>query len=102
MVQVTYTFTDSRLVNLDGADAGLLEVDDLVAKSKSKLLRLEFTGDISTGERPVEDGDRAGQHSLHGALGQALGVGTPLDGDGSRAADIRDDDRRTHVAVGKR
>jgi hypothetical protein len=45
-----YAFTDSRLVDLDGVNASLLEIDDLVTEGKSKLLGLELTADISTGE----------------------------------------------------
>jgi hypothetical protein len=49
------TFTDGRLVDLDGVDAGVLEVDNLVTKSEGELLGLGLPGDVDTGERPVED-----------------------------------------------
>lgn len=98
----TYTLTDGGLVDLDGVDAGGLEVDDLVTESQSKLLGLELTGDIGTGERPVEDGDWASQHALHGELGQALGVRGPLDSDGSGTADVGDDNWGTDVTEQKR
>lgn len=51
------TLADSGLIDLDGEDAGGLEVDDLVAESERELLGLNLAGDINTGERPVEDGD---------------------------------------------
>ena len=93
------TLTDGGLIDLDGVDAGLLEIDDLVAESKSELLGLELTGDIRARERPVEDGNRSSQHTLHWALRDALGVATPLDGDRTRTADVRNDDGRTNVAT---
>ena len=49
------TFSDGRLVDLNGLDASLGEVDNLVAESQSELLGLDLFGDIGTGERPVED-----------------------------------------------
>jgi hypothetical protein len=58
------TLADGGLVNLDGKDAGLLEVDDLVAERERELLALDFAGDVGAGEGPVEDGDRAGEHTL--------------------------------------
>jgi hypothetical protein len=51
------TLTDSGLVDLDGEDAGLLEVDNLVAKGEGELLALDLLRDVGTGEGPVEDGD---------------------------------------------
>ena len=72
MIGQTHAFTDGRLVNLDGADAGFLEVNDFVTESESKLLGLKFARDVGTSEGPVENGDRASKHSLHGAFGHAL------------------------------
>lgn len=34
---MTYPFTNGRLVDLDGVDARLLEVNDFVAESERKL-----------------------------------------------------------------
>lgn len=62
----THTLTNSRLVNLDGADAGRFEIDDLITESKSKLLRLHLARNIVTREGPVQDGDRTRKHALHG------------------------------------
>jgi hypothetical protein len=94
----TYTLPNSRLVDLNGMNAGLLEVDNLITKSKSKLLRLQFSGDVGAGEGPVEDGDGAGQHSLHGLLGDALSIATPSDGHGTFTVDVGDDDRGTNIS----
>jgi len=91
------TFTKSRLVDLDGSDTGRFEVDDFVPEGKSELLGLECTGDIGTREGPVEDGDGASQHTLHGLGGEALSILGPADGDGALAADVRDDNGRTDV-----
>ena len=49
------TFSDSGLVDLDGLDAGVGEVDDLVTESKCELLGLDFLRDIGTREGPVEN-----------------------------------------------
>lgn len=92
------TLTESGLVDLDGADATLLEIDDLVTESKRELLALDLTGDILTREGPVQDGDRAGKHTLHGLAGQALSVLRPLDSHGLGTADVGDDDGGTDVA----
>lgn len=51
------TLADSWLIDLDGEDAGLLEVDDLVAESERELLGLGLASDVDTGEGPVEDSD---------------------------------------------
>jgi len=96
---LTYSFTNSGLIDLDGADTSLLEINDFIAESKGKLLRLQFPGDIGTRERPVEDGDGTSQHSLHGFGSEALSIARPLDGHGGGAADIGDDDGRTDVAL---
>ncbi|KAI3484742.1 hypothetical protein L1887_52028 [Cichorium endivia] len=96
------TLTDGGLVDLDGADTGLLEVDDLVAEGEGDLLGLNLLADVGTGEGPVEDGDGAGEHALHGLLGEALGVRRPADGHGRRAADVRDDDGGADVARAER
>ena len=95
----TYTLTKSRLIDLDGLDASLLEVDNLVTESERKLLALELTGDIRTRERPVEDGHGAREHTLHGAAGEALRVAAPAYGHGVGAADVRDNNGRAHVAA---
>lgn len=84
----TYTLADGRLVDLDGVDTGLLKVTDLVAESKRELLGLQFTRNIGTRERPVQDGDGTSKHALHGFLGDALGVRAPLHGHRSRATDV--------------
>ena len=96
------TLTDGGLVDLDGTNTGLLEVDDLVAEGKGDLLGLHLLADVGTGERPVEDGDGAGKHALHGLLGEALGVRRPADGHGSGTADVRDNDGGTNVARAER
>ena len=81
----------------DGLDTSLLKINNLVAECQSELLALELTRDIGTREGPVEDGDGASEHTLHGLAGEALGVLRPLNGDGARAADIGNDDGRTNV-----
>lgn len=68
------TLSDSGLIDLDGLDAGVGKVHDLVTEGKSELLGLDLLGDIGTGERPVEDGNGTSQHTLHGLVGDLLGV----------------------------
>ena len=84
----TYTLTDSRLIDLNGLDTSLLQIHYLVAKGEGELLGLELTSDIGTGEGPVENGDRAGQHSLHWFLRNALSVAAPLHGNRVGTANI--------------
>ena len=54
--------------------------------------------DIVTGEGPSEASDGAGKHTLHGLLGNRGSVLGLLDGHGSRARDVTDDDRGTDAA----
>lgn len=91
------TFTDSGLVDLDGLDAGVGEVDDLVAEGERELLGLDLLGHVGTGERPVEDGDGTGQHALHGLVGLLLGVRRPADSHGRRTRDVGHDNGGTDV-----
>lgn len=49
------TLSDSWLVDLDGLDTGVGEVNNFVTESKGELLGLDLLRDIGTGERPVED-----------------------------------------------
>lgn len=109
------------LVDLDDLDAGGLEVLHLVLDAEGDLVAglepgetaeeghdsaqpergggFRAGGELSPGlvvpdERPVKDGDRAGEHALHGAVGHALGEAGPEDGHGLGAAHIAVDDRR--------
>jgi hypothetical protein len=85
---------------LDGTNASLLKVNNLVTESKSELLGLQLPGNISARERPIENGDRASKHALHGLGGQALSVATPFDSHWVRTAHVGDDDGRTNIAMG--
>jgi hypothetical protein len=92
------TLSDGRLVDLNGVDAGVLQVDDLVTESESELLGLGLSGDIDTGERPVEDGDGTGKHTLHWLFGEGLSVGGPSNGHWRRTRDVGDDDGGSDVS----
>ena len=94
----TYALADSWLINLNRLNTGLLQIHHLIAEGEGELLGLELTRDIGTGEGPVEDGDRTGQHSLHWFLRNALSVAAPLDGNRVGTADIRDDDGRADIS----
>ena len=91
---------DSRLVDLDGTNASLFKVTNFVAESKRELLRLLLCGNISARETPVENGDRASKHPLHGLFGQALSIATQFDSHRVRTTDVRDDDGRASTAMG--
>ena len=92
------TLTESGLIDLDDLDTGGLEVNNLVAEGKGELLSLDGLVDIVTRERPTETGDRTSKHALHGAAGERSGVLGLLDGHGSGARDISNNDRRTDAA----
>lgn len=64
---------DGRLVDLDRKDAGVGEVDDLVAERERELLALDLLRDVGTRERPVEDGDRALQDRDARSVSTSLG-----------------------------
>ena len=90
--------TQGGLVDLDDPDAGFLEVKDLVPNRQGQLLGLLLMGDVLTGPRPVENGDRAGEHALHRLGGARLGIGAPCHGDRLGTAHIAPDDRRLDAA----
>jgi hypothetical protein len=92
------TLTEGRLIDLDDEDAVGLEVNNLVAEGESELLALYGLVDIITGERPPKAGDGTGEHALHGLLGDGSGILGLLDGHGSRARDVTDDDRGADAA----
>lgn len=86
------TLTESRLIDLDDVNAGRLKVDNLVTESQSKLLSLDRLVNIITRERPSQASDGSSQHTLHGLAGDRDGVLGLLDGHGSRAGDVTDND----------
>lgn len=86
------TLTESRLIDLDDVNASLLEVDDLVTESQSKLLGLDGLVDVVTRERPSQASDGSSQHTLHGLAGNRDGVLGLLDSHGGGAGDVTDND----------
>jgi hypothetical protein len=76
-------------------DTVLLEVNDFVAESQSKLLSLDRLVNVVTGERPPEASNGTSKHALHGLLGDRGSVLALLDGHRSGTRDVTDDDRRT-------
>ena len=99
MLMRAHPFTNGRLVDLNSLDASFLKIDDLVTKRKGQLLGLNFSRDVHAGERPVQNGDRAGKHALHRLLREALGVAAPFDGHRTRATYIGNDNRGTNIAI---
>ena len=91
-VLFTYTLTDSRFIDLNGLDTSLLQINHLVTEGEGELFGLEFARNVGTGEGPVEDGNRAGQHSLHRLLRDTLRVAAPLDSNRVGTADVGNDD----------
>lgn len=47
---ITYTFTNSGFVDLDGVDTSFFEINDFITEGKSKLLRLNLARDVNTRE----------------------------------------------------
>lgn len=92
------TLTESGLVDLDDEHTSVLEVNNLVAEGKSKLLSLDGLVNIVTGERPPEAGDWASQHSLHWLLGDGDSVFGLLNGHWGWARDVTDNDRWANAA----
>ena len=89
---------EGRLVDLDDADAGGLQVAHLVADRQRQLAGLLLAGDVVARERPHQHGHRAGQHALHHLGGLALGVADPVHRHRPRPAEVAVDDRRLHAA----
>lgn len=92
------TLTESRLIDLDDVNASGLEVNNLITESQSKLLSLDGLVNIITRERPSQAGDGSSQHTLHGLAGDRDGVLGLLDGHGSRAGDVTDNDGRSDAS----
>ena len=76
------------LVDLDDADAGGLEVLDLVTQGQRHLVGGVTEGLVVAHKAPGEDRDGAGEHALDGGVGEGLGERRPFDRDGFRARDI--------------
>lgn len=92
------TLTKSWLIDLDDGYTGLLEVNDLVAEGKSKLLSLDGLVNIVTWEGPSQAGDWASQHSLHWLLGDGDSELGLLDGHWCWARDVTNNDWWTNAA----
>lgn len=92
------TFTDGGFIDLDGVDTGVLQVDDFISEGQGQLLGLDLSRNIGSGEGPVQDGDGTRQHTLHGLLGDRLGVLRPSNGHRLGSGNVRDDDRGSNVS----
>ncbi len=88
---------ESRLIDLDDADAGGFQVADLVADRQRQLPRLDLTRLVLTSERPHQHGHRPGEHALHHPVGLLLCIAKPVDGHRLRAAEVAVDHRRLHA-----
>ena len=91
-------FAQRRLVDLDHAGAGGLEIGHLVADRQRDLPAGFAARNVVAHERPVEDGDRSGQHRLHRFVGQRLRVLPPPHRHRQRTRDVAEQDRRAHIA----
>ena len=49
--------------------AGLLQIPNLFANGEGELVARNGARLVITDERPIQDGDRAGEHAFHGFLG---------------------------------
>lgn len=79
-------------------NAGLLQINDLVTNGKGELGADDRARDIVTDKGPLQAGDGAGQHTLHGLGGQGLSEDGLVDGHGVDAVDITKDDWGTDAA----
>src|SRR5258707_84570 len=86
------------LVNLDHAGAGGFEIADLVADRERDLPADLASRCVVADERPVEDGDGAGQHRLHRLLRQRLCKPPPFDRHRLRTRDVAKENRRPDAA----
>lgn len=96
------TLTDGRLINLDVDNTSLLQINDLVTDGKGELGADDRAGDVITDEGPLQAGDGASQHTLHGLGGQRLSIDGLFDSHRVDAVDITKDDWGTDAtgAVG--
>lgn len=86
------TLTKSRLINLDNLDTSSFKVNDLVTKSKGKLLSLNGLVNIITREGPAKASNRASKHALHRFLGDGSSILRLLDGHRGGAGDVTNND----------
>ena len=61
--------TQSRLIHLDGGNAGSFQVANLVAQRQTNLVSNFAQRQVITRERPGNDGHRAGEHTLNRLVG---------------------------------
>src|SRR5712692_3415053 len=92
------TLAQRRLVDLDDADAGALEIQHLVTDRECELLSGFGTGLVVAHEGPLQDRDGSREHPLHGPVGVGLRERAPPHGHRLGARYVAVDDRRLHVA----
>ena len=90
-------FADGGLVDLDDGDACGFEVAHLVADRPGDLVGGGGAGLVVAHKAPLQDGDGAGEHALHGLGRQALGVLGPGHRHGRGAGHVAVDDGRLHA-----
>jgi hypothetical protein len=91
-------FAQRRFVDLHDADAGRFQVDCFVADRQRDLQRGGGARLVVAHERPLQDGDRSGQHALHRTRRAALGVGAPGHRHRGGAGDVAEQHGRLHAA----
>ena len=87
-----------RLVDLDDADAGLFQIQHLLADGQRQLPAGRGTRLIIAHERPVQHRYRTGEHALHRALRERLCMLRPGHRHRMRTADVTEQDGRLHAA----
>src|SRR5437867_13124815 len=90
---------DRRLIDLDVLRPGALEVLRLLTHNLSEREGRVAPRAVCLVVRPVEQRVRAGEHALHGAVGESLRETEPVDGHRLRPRHLRCDDRLVVVAV---
>ena len=92
------TFADGGLVNLNHLDSSALKVSHFVADSQRNLLCGFRARLVVAHKRPLQNGHRPRQHSLHRLFGQALRECNPVDGHWRGARNVAENDGRLHAA----
>jgi hypothetical protein len=86
------------LIDLDHADAGALQIGDLVTQGEGDLVGRLSQGLVVAHVRPGQDRHRSGEHPLHRLVGERLRERRPADGDRRGPGDVAPQDRRSRRA----
>src|SRR3546814_6497095 len=83
---------------LDHSDAGRLQVGNLITQGQSQLLASGGARLIVPDKRPLQNGDRTGEHPFDRLFGQRLRIGGPSNRHGRRANHVTKNNGGLHAA----